>query len=438
MSNILVVSEGPPPLGGTIAEGGALRAWGLANGLAYHGHKVTFVYRSTFEIADDADLTNIRHNLTVDTWSIYNLSDLIDAHEVIVMRYAMGEAGIFVDHLKPHHILVSDSYIPISVEVSARNSEHKDELINYLRLQKSSAHVTHRADYYLYASPEQRLYYLGYLSGLNKLNPVTYDSLAERMFELPYGVFADEKPASVPHVIAKNPSLLWYGAFYPWFNMEALVEPMLRIKKHNPDFKLIIAGAKNPYNKEPALLRHYEKTIKSLKPLGDSVEYLPWGPYSDRFKTYSQASAIITFNHPGLENELAWRTRLMDFVLADRPILTNGGDPLGEDLIRRGIAFRITADNLHEVFQSVIAKPPSSQQYTDVMDRYSWFTITEPLANVLKDATRLVETETKLKITFRSHVRHLLKDILRLPIRIVKYLKRYGLKRTLKRMLGVK
>ena len=59
----------------------------------------------------------------------------------------------------------------------------------------------------------------------------------------------------------------------------------------------------------------------------------------------------MTFNHLGLENKLAWRTRLMDYVLADRPIITNGGDPLGDDLIKRGVAFASTAEQLATTFE---------------------------------------------------------------------------------------
>lgn len=433
-SAILVISEGPPPLGDTVSEGGALRAWGLAKGLAHYGHEVTLAYRSTFKMADNADLSNVPKGIRIATWDDKKIDALLEKHLIVVMRYAMGEAELITTRMSTDHILVSDNYIPISVEVSARRSDHKDENLNYLRLQNSSAQASRRADYILYASPSQHLYYLGYLSGINKLSPVTYDALNERMFEVPYGVDPAEKPEQLP-AAPTEPTLLWYGAFYSWFDMETLIPAFVNLKKQIPGFKLLIAGAKNPYNKDPGLLAHYDKTMKALATLGDTVEHIPWQAYDKRYETYARASAIITYNHEGLENLLAWRTRLMDFVLADRPVLTNGGDPLGEDLIRRGIAFRVTEQTLSGVFASLMKKSPAPAAYTAAAEAYSWINLTADLAKTLKSPSRLVQVDMELKETpFRKLIRSI-KHLLLSPKIVARYIQRHGLRRTISRII---
>lgn len=431
--SVLVISEGPPPLGDTVAEGGALRAWGLAKGLAAHGHKITFAYRSTFKLGKNAERTTIPSGVTICTWDGKSIQYLLDEHKTIIMRYAMGEAALIVARLKDEHILVSDSYVPISVEVSARKSDDPDKQINYLRLQRSSAIAMQRADYILYASQSQLLYYLGYLAGLNKLSPETYEELSGRMFKVPYGIDPDDMPKSDLGT-PKPLTLLWYGAFYSWFNIEPLIEPLKKIKQKYPDFKLIIAGAKNPYNKDPGLLAHYNRTIGQLKTLGDTVEYIPWGPYDERFQTYAQGSAIITYNHEGLENLLAWRTRLMDFVLSKRPILTNGGDPLGEDLIRDGIAFRINQENIVDIFEKVTANPPENALYQHVINRYSWVAITEMLAEVLSKPTSMTRADNAIKFSITHIIIHEMNTRFPRIMTGVRYIRTNGLIKTIQRI----
>lgn len=428
-NKVLVISEGPPPLGSTGVEGGGLRAWGLAKGLAKHGFSVTLAYRSTFALADDADYTKLPDNMSLDTWDGATLDEVLDRHDIVVMRYAMGEAYHIIKKLRKDQILVSDNYIPISVEVAARRSDHPDENINYLRLQKSSMEATRRADYILYASESQKDYYIGYLAGINKLNPTTYDELPGRLFRVPYGVDPDEKPKKIK-ASPTTPTLLWYGAFYSWFDMEGLVKTLVQLKNEIPEFRLVIAGAKNPYNKDPGILAHYEKTMKTLEPLKEVIELVPWGSFDERFDTYAKGSAIITWNHEGLENEYAWRTRLMDFVLAERPIITNGGDPLGEDLIAKGIAFRSSTDTMKETFLSIIKEPPSGRVYKDVAEAYSWYVLVEPLAKQLENASRMLDAEMDLKTDLRRHIKEGSHLLVKAPFIIGKSLVKHGPKGT--------
>lgn len=431
--SILVISEGPPPLGSTHVEGGGLRAWGLAKGLALHGFKVTFAYRSTFTLAEDSTKTKIPANVSIETWNGETIRDLVSAHKVVVLRYAMGEALHIINHLKDDQILVSDNYIPISVEVAARNSSDPDEQVNYLRLQKSSMKATRRADYILYASESQFDYYIGYLAGINKLNPATYNELQSRMLKIPYGVDPNDKPGEVGNPPVK-PTLLWYGAFYSWFDMESLIGALKQIKKEMPDFRLVIAGAKNPYNKDPGILAHYEKTMNALNPIKDSIELIPWGAFDERFATYAKASAIITWNHIALENEYAWRTRLMDFVLAERPIITNGGDPLGEDLIKRGVAFRANKDNLKETFVSVLKNLPEKKLYTETAHDYSWGVITEELADKLINPTRMVQADMDLRVEWKNEIKKKSVLLLKSPYIVAKSVAKNGLKETICRI----
>ena len=201
-----------------------------------------------------------------------------------------------------------------------------------------------------------------------------------------------------------------------------------------PEFRLVIAGAKNPYNKDPGILAHYEKTMKSLEPIKDSIENIPWGAFDERFDTYAKGSAIITWNHVALENEFAWRTRLMDFVLAERPIITNGGDPLGEDLIARGIASRADVATIKNTFVEVLNNLPHQSTYDKAAHDYSWEVITESLACELKHASRMVHADMDLAFEWKHELKSKGLLLIKSPLLVIKSLGKYGVKGTIWRI----
>ena len=420
--SILVLSEGPPPLGDTRVEGGGLRAWGLAASLSSEGHNTTYAYRSSFEaISEELKPSD---GVRVTQWSPSNIAKLIAEHTHIILRYSMGEMSLFLDNIKDEQILIADCYIPISVEYSARQSEAtKQELKNYTLESFWWEKCIGRADYFLYAADEQLHYYLGYLSAVLKLNPASYDEIGKRLIRLPYGYF--KKDIAEERKRPKNPSLLWHGAIYPWFNMEPLVEAVKLIKAEHPNFKLIIAGAKNPYTSNIAFLEHYKKSIKQLESVREFTEFIGHTPYHERFSIYSKGSAIITLNKEGLENKLAWRTRLADYIAAKVPIITNGGDPLGERCIGAGVAIRIedmaSPEAIKKAFQkSLFMKTAPNNK---LLEEMTWENNIGQLANAINSSSRLASSPRRLEnpntrililksktYSIASYAKHVLKE----------------------------
>jgi len=96
-----------------------------------------------------------------------------------------------------------------------------------------------------------------------------------------------------------------------------------------------------------------------------------WVEYDDRTDWYLDSDLIITLNKDGFENSLAWRTRLVDYVWSGVPVGTNGGDPLGEDLIRNGAAFRIDISTPDALAQSIIAIIENKSNITNVRQAMS-------------------------------------------------------------------
>jgi hypothetical protein len=121
----------------------------------------------------------------------------------------------------------------------------------------------------------------------------------------------------------------------------------------------------------------------------------------------------------------------MDFVLAERPIITNGGDPLGEDLIRRGIGYRADLSTITSVFEEAVKSPPTQAVYKAAAHDYSWEVITRDLADELRQASRMKNADMELSGEGRRAFVTRTKLLAKSPYLLLRALAKHGVKGTI-------
>lgn len=346
---VLVLSYGPPPLSTTSSvEGGGLRCWGLAATLArlmpvaeIHLH---------YHVSQGTPAFMEKEGVRLGNWADATLTDTIGAFDTIVISYCMGEWGAVVAGcVRPWQQLVLDCYVPIYVEVSARKpADMNREMREYDNDIRHWNAALSRGDYYLYANPNQRIFYLGVLSAIGVLNPSTYGSF-NRLLHVPYGVYETVPVAMCDPFAAllrnkKAPRILWFGGVYPWFDVGNFLKAIKEVHRET-GAELVMVGAKNPFVVNSDFITKYNELLTSLDELGlnEIVHLTDWVSFDTRADWFLNCDLIVTINREGMENEFAWRTRLVDYVWSGAPVATNGGDPLGEALIGHGAAIRLDA-----------------------------------------------------------------------------------------------
>src|SRR5258708_11650689 len=115
--------------------------------------------------------------------------------DTVIVSYCMGELSMRVaDNISPRQQLVLDCYVPIYIEVSARNSDDVEREYSDFHYDLGKwAHVLRRGDLFLYASEAQRRFYKGVLAAVGRINPATYGD--EMLVIVPYGIYRDEPKA---------------------------------------------------------------------------------------------------------------------------------------------------------------------------------------------------------------------------------------------------
>src|ERR1700712_4459284 len=119
----LILSDGPVPTPEHVmVEGGGLRCWGLAKGLLSNNKDldITVAYNDSYR---KDKFSQSYEGITLKTWTLANIGELIAEYDTVIVSYCMGELSVEVaSQVRPDQQLVLDCYVPIYVEVSARES----------------------------------------------------------------------------------------------------------------------------------------------------------------------------------------------------------------------------------------------------------------------------------------------------------------------------
>lgn len=414
MKKILIISNGPVPAPEIKnVEGGGLRAWGLANGLQNNSKDKYEVEVSYNQVFKQDNFTDELNGIKISTWEISTLADKIQEFDSVLVSYNAGDiTQTVVDNIRQDQQLILDGYVPIHIEMSARNSDNLDREYDAFNFEnKIWTEALRRGDILLCANEAQKKFYTGVMAQVGRINPITYGD--EDLIQIvPYGIYQEKAVAKNDPVskLVKNKKafkLLWFGGIYPWFDLTNLLEAVKNANKTTP-IELIMVGVKNPFNQHPDFIKRYEEVMDYIKNnnMDEIVHVTDWVKFEDRAEWYLGSDAVVLINNIGMENTLAWRTRLVDYVWADLPIVTNGGDPMS-DILEANKAVYILPDLDAKTIEKEIIKISKDKEtlkqvstnLSKVRRLFYWDKVTENLSKLISkgykpaDAGLLKEVE---------------------------------------------
>ena len=398
MKKILIISNGPVPAPEIKnVEGGGLRAWGLANGLQNNSKDKYEVEVSYNQVFKQGNFTDELNGIKISTWEISTLAEKIQEFDSVLVSYNAGDiTQTVVDNIRQDQQLILDGYVPIHIEMSARNSDNLDREYDAFNFEnKIWTKALRRGDILLCANEAQKKFYTGVMAQVGRINPITYGD--EDLIQIvPYGIYREKAVAKHDPVskLVKNKKafkLLWFGGIYPWFDLTNLLEAVKNANKTTP-IELIMVGVKNPFNQHPDFIKRYEEVMDYIKNnnMDEIVHITDWVKFEDRAEWYLGSDAVVLINNIGMENTLAWRTRLVDYVWADLPIVTNGGDPMS-DILEANKAVYILPDLDAKTIEKEIIKISKDKEtlkqvsanLSKVRKLFYWDKVTENLSKLI-------------------------------------------------------
>jgi glycosyltransferase involved in cell wall biosynthesis len=311
----------PEPIRAVTAGVGS-RFLTLARILADAGHEVTLA------VPNDATETPSIEGVDVVTAEPDRLGAQADGHDWVLLHAHLGNHYLSQRDDLP---LVVDLYDPFLVE---NLHYHRDLGFGPF----STDHETWRqqmgrGDLFLCSSEEQRLYYLGWLSALGRVNPLSLDKdpkLERLIVELPFGTPEFEAPPAPPRseVLAgvdEDAPVLYFGGIYDWYDPETAVDAMPALLERDPRTVLVFVDHPHPELTPQEVAGRVRSKAKKRGWLGTTVRFEPWRPFDRRFEVPQVADLAVVTHRPGLETDLSLRTRLVDLMWLGLPAVVSAG-----------------------------------------------------------------------------------------------------------------
>ncbi len=333
------------------------------------------------------------------TYAAGSINQAIEGCRAVV---AQGQLANEVIHQAPEMPLVVDLYDPWLVEnlnyfETLGLDPYRNDHVTWM-LQLSAG------DLFLCSSDEQRLFYSGLLVAAGRVNPklVGQDPGLDRLLRVvPFGVPAELPEATpiLPERQADERRIL-FGGLYDWYDPWPLLDGFASaVASGNPRWRLFIVH--NPNTGTPQVL--VEQVRRWIRDAGleHNVEFLDWIPSDRRYDLLRDVDVLAATHKDSLETRLSLRTRFLDALAAECPILVTEGGAMSRQLAEIDAGWVVPEGDagaievaLHEIFSDGERCQRKASAALELKREFSWESVLAPLVDYLLDPWRdLTKTE---------------------------------------------
>ncbi len=387
---------------GSVMAGPGIRYWELAKAFSSHFPTVLFV-------PDSCDMKS--DSFEIKTYESQKASGSIG-------KQLGGVSHIIAQSLRPpllskinkeNIVYIADLYDPLVIEVleytryDSAAVKNTTFMFNYYSLMLQ----IHAASHLLCSSEEQKSYYLGLLSGQKLIGPTEYSDspdFSKYISIAPFGMQDKLSPANdtealekrFPNIKKSDHIIYWGGGVWNWFDPISVIRALEIIARKRDDVKLFFVGVKHPNPK----IKDMEMAAKAVeyckeKDLIDKVVFFnfDWTPYEERINFLKRAKIGVSAHFENLETRFSFRTRILDYLWAELPIVATRGDGFANQIEKEKLGITADYENPAEI-ASAIENILNDQKLNDeikdnikrVKPQYYW-------KNIILPIVKLIETD---------------------------------------------
>ena len=411
---LLIVSNG---VVSSEMAGPAIRVWNFAKVLSKYMHVI-------LAVPNEPNLPDMEFEIVryTDDLSIEALASRAD-----VLLLGGATFSGFKSLKKINKYLILDLYDPYNLAVL---EEYKDKPVEgQIPLSKYLTGALndelYHGDFFICASERQRDYWLGMLSALGRVNPVTYapDPTLRKMIDVvPFGL-PESKPVHEKNVlkgvvkgIEKNDFvILWGGGIYNWFDTFSLIKAMKIVSETRKDIKLFFMGVKHPDPtvKELTMVDETVSLAKSLDVYENNVFFnFGWVKYNERQNYLTESDAGIITHPVHIETRFSFRTRALDCMWASLPIISTEGDFFSDLIREKTLGIVVKEKDPEDIANAIIRLAENKEFYNkcvsnlkEIAKDYTWEKVCAPVLKYCMDPTKSSKKQDEENNTETGSVR---------------------------------
>lgn len=280
---------------------------------------------------------------------IGSLNFIKNNFDVVIIGLATNKDSIYYKFAKQNFnvFTIIDTYYAIIFEKLTTIEDTTAGRNTFNQKIKVVVGIINKGDHFICASPQLRIYLLGILSSLGKVNSTNFKQQFISVFPTIIDTnFKKHRTLKLRGNILKKDDkiILWFGGIYPWFDPTPLISAMPIITKNIPNAKLLMLGAKHPSTQYDDYFNEAVSQAKKTGLYNKNIIFLDWVNEIQSSVYASQVDLNVILAKKSLEDEFAFRTRILVPVLLGIPTITNGQDYISQ-LIAKNDAGLITNGN---------------------------------------------------------------------------------------------
>lgn len=394
--------------------GPAIRCYEMATVLTEAGFDVTLAAMSDPTIAG-------RGFAMMNVLTPGVLSGLLDEVDVVIFQgFVMHALPAIATFDGP---VVVDIYDPFHLENMSMRKHELDW--NRYATHNSDTDVLNqqlqRGDFFVCASEKQRDFWLGQMSGLKRINPATFDedeSLRSLIDVAPFGLpggppirTADRVLRGVvPGIEEDDFVLIWGGGIYNWFDPLTLIRAVDIVAADHPDVKLFFMGSAHPNPDVPkmAMASSAYLLAEELGRLGTHVFFNDgWVDYASRQNYLMEADIGVSTHFEHLETRYSFRTRMLDYIWCELPIVATEGDTLSLLTKERGLGLTIPPEDVTACADAIRTLRADQDAYDRCVENLralaptmTWTQALKPIVDFCRNPRRAADTKELPTITY--------------------------------------
>jgi glycosyltransferase involved in cell wall biosynthesis len=270
-------------------------------------------------------------------------------------------------------------------------------------------------DFYLCASERQRHWWLGLLAAHGRLNIDTHiadPTLRNLVAVVPFGCQpAPPRPTRRvlkgiwPGIGAHDPVLIWGGGIWEWLDPLTLLHAVAQLAMSRPNVRLVFPGTRHP-NPVVEHMPMRDRAVALARELGllnthvffgDWVPYVEWGNY------LLEADVGLSLHTRSLEAELAFRSRVVEYIGAGLPMVVTEGDTLAEVVEQYDLGYVVGHEDAAGVavaLDRLLAEPRAARNtgFSTARQHLRWEQVVRPLVHFCQSPHRAADYERRRAI----------------------------------------
>lgn len=329
-----------------------------------------------------------------------NLAELQRWSEVVVLHAHVSNLCFDTVDPRAPRPLVVDLYDPFPIE----NLNYFPTLGDgtYRHDRATLERQLRQGDLFLCSSPEQRLFYLGMLYALGRLNPETYFAdftLANLVREVPFGIAMPPLASPAPTLlrgvlpgIGPDDPILFFGGIYDWYDPMLLLAILPALMARFPTLRVVFSANPNAESTPQGVYAEVLGVARETGWLDRHVFFVPWVAAGERFALYREATAAVVLHRPRFEAEISMRTRVLDFLGAGLPVVATAGGTMSRLLAEEAMGLVVPEGDeaaltaaLGELLASAPLRRELAARGRAWAERHDWDTVLAPLAGFLDE-----------------------------------------------------